>query len=202
MMPQKLCPKCQTIADLYASECLRCGHVYRTQFAPPLPQYPPARRLSPRRRILLFATLVAVVACIITTVEVFSKSSKRPLYDGNPKVKIVWVSQQGASSIGNIYNMTDRPIPGVRVFVTRFVTASRSGFATGGDFEPIPAMFIFDMDDPRGRPLFSPTKLDLEPRDSAGIMFRGVVLDFPADVKVESEGREIPCKQEFADWAR
>ncbi|MBA2689227.1 MAG: hypothetical protein H0U63_00300 [Burkholderiales bacterium] len=32
---QKICPKCQTPADIHTPACLRCGHRYRTQFAPP-----------------------------------------------------------------------------------------------------------------------------------------------------------------------
>lgn len=35
MSVHKLCPKCQTPADLLAPQCLSCGHVYRTQFAAP-----------------------------------------------------------------------------------------------------------------------------------------------------------------------
>lgn len=32
--PFKVCPKCQSPADLHASQCLNCGRVYRTQFDP------------------------------------------------------------------------------------------------------------------------------------------------------------------------
>jgi hypothetical protein len=34
--PMKLCPQCQLPAPLDAVHCGKCGHVYRTQFAPPL----------------------------------------------------------------------------------------------------------------------------------------------------------------------
>ncbi|MBM4356033.1 MAG: hypothetical protein FJ109_19965 [Deltaproteobacteria bacterium] len=36
--PWKVCPQCQEPAQLQACVCLRCGHVYRTRFAPPLGQ--------------------------------------------------------------------------------------------------------------------------------------------------------------------
>jgi hypothetical protein len=38
MQPHKICPQCQTPADLTASSCARCGRVYHTQFAPPVQQ--------------------------------------------------------------------------------------------------------------------------------------------------------------------
>lgn len=34
MQAQKLCPRCQTRADLYAKSCAHCGHVYRTDYTP------------------------------------------------------------------------------------------------------------------------------------------------------------------------
>jgi hypothetical protein len=34
-MRAKACPRCQTVAQLDAQQCGGCGHVFRTQFAPP-----------------------------------------------------------------------------------------------------------------------------------------------------------------------
>ncbi|HVT13545.1 MAG TPA: NINE protein [Fimbriimonadaceae bacterium] len=31
----KVCPQCQTATELHAQACPRCGHPFRTQFAPP-----------------------------------------------------------------------------------------------------------------------------------------------------------------------
>lgn len=33
--PYKQCPKCSTVAQVYEPTCAKCGHVFRTQFAPP-----------------------------------------------------------------------------------------------------------------------------------------------------------------------
>lgn len=36
--PYKVCPRCQTPADLQAAACASCGRQYRTQFVPPINQ--------------------------------------------------------------------------------------------------------------------------------------------------------------------
>ena len=58
--PGKLCPRCQTLTGLAAPSCLACGHVYRTQFTPPVPvpsfQFPPIR-VAPTPRLSKWLTL-------------------------------------------------------------------------------------------------------------------------------------------------
>ena len=54
MQPQlrKACPRCQTQTGLTASQCLYCGHQYRTLFVPPSPV---SEAVQPTRKLTVLA---------------------------------------------------------------------------------------------------------------------------------------------------
>jgi hypothetical protein len=79
MNAQKLCPQCQTPTALQTPVCLRCGHQFRTRFAPPIHQtqvistpYSAPYSASSIRRGDFYLYLCGIAGACLLAVGVFS----------------------------------------------------------------------------------------------------------------------------------
>lgn len=83
----KLCPECQTPAQVNAASCSKCGHIFRSQYMPPpagLPPQqalytpPPPRRTSTGLWVLLAALASFAVLLAVAVVLALAKSGQEP----------------------------------------------------------------------------------------------------------------------------
>jgi len=104
---QKTCPACKLPARIYATACENCGHVFRTQFMPPVDQtqvLPPlpethfAPHLARRKRKTVSAAVLAAIGVFVVAALLTAFSFAR--HDAKQKVTAELGSNSSGSGAG------------------------------------------------------------------------------------------------------
>ncbi len=126
---QKTCPACKLPARIYATACDNCGHVFRTQFTPPidqtqvLPPLPESHFLPPsarRRKKTASAAVLAAVGVFVAAALLTAFSFAR--HHAKQSVR----AEQGSSAVSSDNDSWNTPGHLVRIADAETLTPGSS----------------------------------------------------------------------------